>query len=93
MADRKALEVALTEALKAATAADASVTDVASARIALENIQAAADSAQKEVDAIKNGTPYQQAEAVRAGYENAIAEAKAALEKASTEEEKQKATS
>jgi len=92
VADRKALEAALKAALEAAAAVDASVTDAASARTALENIHAAAESAQKEVDAIKNGIEYQQAEAVRVGYENAIAEAKEALVKAVTEEEKQKAT-
>lgn len=92
VADRKALEAALKAALEAAAAVDASVTDAASARTALVNIQTAADSAQKEVDTIKNGIEYQQAEAVRVGYENAIAEAKEALEKAVTDEEKQKAT-
>ena len=92
VAARKAAEAALKSALEAAKAADASVVDVTAAATALENVEANITAAQKEVDAIKSGIEYQQAEAVRVGYENAIETAKADLEKAATEEEKQKAT-
>lgn len=83
---RKAAESALTAALS-----KAGVTTVEEAKTKLTAANAEVTAAEKTAKDIKNGSIYQQAEAVRVGYENAIAKAKADLENASTEAEKQAA--
>ena len=79
VATRKKAEAALSAAL---TAAGVSTAAEAATKLAIAESELAA--AQKTVNDIINGSVYQQAEVIRAGYESAIEKAKADLEAAIT---------
>lgn len=72
---RESAEAALNNALTAA-----GLGDVAAAEAALTVAAEAVAAAEKSVNDIKNGTEYQQAEAMRVGYESKLETAKANLE-------------
>ena len=80
VAERQRAESTLSSAVTAAAKADAGVKDAATAQTALTAAQSLIREKQAAVDSIANSTAYQQAEAVRAGYESALTEAKANLE-------------
>ena len=85
-AAREAAEKALGEALTAA-----GVANVAEAQTKLDTIMVDVEAAKKAVNDIKTGTAYQQAEALRKSYENAVASAIKAVEDATTDAERQAA--
>lgn len=83
VAETAAAKKRLQDALAAAVSLGA--TDATTAAAKLIEVSATVSNLEKEINQIKTSTAYAQAEAVRIGYDNAIEQAKADLEKATME--------